>query len=353
MSNSTDQDAVDIISFLQAGLIETSLIFATSALYCYEWMVTLDQEVKYVWAQRWTLSTWIFAVNRYASLVYSILMLAPTPTFIRSVFLHLSQYTILLQFIVAASFSGLRVFALSSRNIWLFLVVFFLNMVPFATNMFHYITDPVEFTDDAECLAPLGTSAKVELGYILDATVAFTTRGSIILADVIVLVVTWVKTVGTVREASRINIKVPLSEILLRDGTLFFICLLGINVFILLVNDLPLSEAVGLSIFGGSFVALTPPIIISRFLLNLRQASNQEPESGTVAQKSTTRFKSDMIVGNMGQSLRFGRDEDEDSVTGSEDEHSGIELGELDASPVEGFGHDIKDKGEIQEVLVV
>ncbi|KAI0685095.1 hypothetical protein BC835DRAFT_1421588 [Cytidiella melzeri] len=96
-----------------------------------------------------------------------------------------------------------------------------------------------------------------------------------------------------------------------------------------------------------------PPIIISRFLLNLRQANNQGLESGTVVQRSTIRFKSDMIVGNMGQSLRFGQEEDEDPVTISEDERTDIELGESDASPVEGFDHDIKDIGEIQEVSVV
>ncbi|KAI0685329.1 hypothetical protein BC835DRAFT_1290468 [Cytidiella melzeri] len=136
-----------------------------SALYSFEWLVTLDQEVKYIWTTKWTLSTWIFAVNRYASLVYAVGLVSPTLT-------------------PNVLFSGLRAFALTSRNVWLFLMVFALNMVPFATNM----------------------------------VISISTRGCVILADVIVLVVTWTKAFGTVREASRLKIKVPLSEILIRDG---------------------------------------------------------------------------------------------------------------------------------------
>lgn len=41
---------------------------------------------------------------------------------------------------------------------------------------------------------------------------------AIIVLDVIVLVVTWIKTFGHVREASRIGVNVSLSAILLRDG---------------------------------------------------------------------------------------------------------------------------------------
>ena len=44
------------------------------------------------------------------------------------------------------------------------------------------------------------------------------TRISVIVADLVVLAVTWHKAVGTVREAYRLGIRVPISEVLLRDG---------------------------------------------------------------------------------------------------------------------------------------
>ncbi|KAI0684057.1 hypothetical protein BC835DRAFT_1294107, partial [Cytidiella melzeri] len=157
-------------------------------LYCFEWFVTVVQEVEHIWVKNWTLSTWIFAVNRYATMgaLSLVLFVAAARKSLRP----LLQLEALHELVVAEVFSGLRVFALCNRNVWLFLVVFALNMVPFATNM----------------------------------VMSLSTRGCVILADVIVLVVTWIKTFGTVREASRLKIKVPLSEIMIRDGELVVSC---------------------------------------------------------------------------------------------------------------------------------
>ncbi|KAI0704975.1 hypothetical protein BC835DRAFT_1261773 [Cytidiella melzeri] len=181
------------------------------ALYCYEWMVTLEQEVKYIWAQRWTLSTWIFAVNRYATLLFAVVSVIPPTAPTYACVIALST--------VESVFSALRVFALSGRKIWLFLVVFSLNLVPVATNTVSFLTimDTVEFAGTLDCDALLNSSEKVWSGY-LAATVSISTRGCVILADVIVLVVTWMKANGTVREALRFRIEVPLSKILIRDG---------------------------------------------------------------------------------------------------------------------------------------
>ena len=50
-------------------------------------------------------------------------------------------------------------------------------------------------------------------------TVSLGTRLAVILADVIVLATTWHKTMGTVRQAAHHRIQIPLSVILIRDGT--------------------------------------------------------------------------------------------------------------------------------------
>jgi hypothetical protein len=73
--------------------------------------------------------------------------------------------------------------------------------------------------------------------------VSLCTRITAIFADLIVLGVTWYKAIGTVREAYRVGIKVPISEILLRDGQfsaldssvnlmLTICCLIGILFFL-------------------------------------------------------------------------------------------------------------------------
>ncbi len=55
-------------------------IVATLAMYCYEWLITLDQEVKFFWTGKQTLATWIFAVSRYSTLFLVILTIPPTLT---------------------------------------------------------------------------------------------------------------------------------------------------------------------------------------------------------------------------------------------------------------------------------
>jgi hypothetical protein len=58
-------------------------------------------------------------------------------------------------------------------------------------------------------------------------------------------------------------------------------------------------------------------MLISRFMLNLRQA-NETSDGATTHNRSTIRFDVNNLVGNMGESLQFGTrsydDDTEDSV---------------------------------------
>ena len=47
------------------------------ALYCYEWMITFDREIDRIWRRKWTLSTWVFVITRYAGLLDVILQQLP------------------------------------------------------------------------------------------------------------------------------------------------------------------------------------------------------------------------------------------------------------------------------------
>lgn len=54
------------------------------ALYCYDWLVTLDQEGEHIWGRKWNLSTWIFAGIRYTTLLLAIIQcLNPTSNAVR------------------------------------------------------------------------------------------------------------------------------------------------------------------------------------------------------------------------------------------------------------------------------
>ena len=51
------------------------------ALYVYEYVVTLDQEISHVWTRKWTISTWIFVVNRYTALITALEVVFPESTY--------------------------------------------------------------------------------------------------------------------------------------------------------------------------------------------------------------------------------------------------------------------------------
>ncbi|KAI0084405.1 hypothetical protein BDY19DRAFT_909879 [Irpex rosettiformis] len=239
--------------------------------------VSFDQEVRHIWVSRkWTLTTWIFIANRYATLLNMIVLLLPDPNRILFRVHSFEQHTataLISCFSTRQVFTGLRAFALCNRSLPIFLVIFGLSIVPFFSNLVGYVKMTPLFLETSpgtlSCILHLPLSAPAILGSIL--------------ADLIVLVVTWMKTAGTVRKASYLNIKVPLSELLIRDGTLYF-----------LLNS----------------------IVISRFMLSLRQTSEQHTGAlgSSVAQQSTVHFNSnvsDILVGNMGESLMLGEQEDD------------------------------------------
>jgi hypothetical protein len=60
--------------------------FRTTALYSYEYITTLDQEINHIWTKKWSLSTLIFAVNRYGTLILELnLVLVPITNYTVSI----------------------------------------------------------------------------------------------------------------------------------------------------------------------------------------------------------------------------------------------------------------------------
>ncbi|KAI0763199.1 hypothetical protein BC629DRAFT_1544456 [Irpex lacteus] len=113
---------------------------------------------------------------------------------------------------------------------------------------------------------------------------------------------TWIKTAGIRREALRCKINVPISTLLLRDGTIHFILLLCMSVtdMILMFFD-PSDNNTNIAIYAFRSITL------SHFMINLRQVyleceGNQA--LGTL-RSSSIRFATS-VVGNLGAPLSFG-----------------------------------------------
>ncbi|EMD35996.1 hypothetical protein CERSUDRAFT_96219 [Gelatoporia subvermispora B] len=144
------------------------------------------------------------------------------------------------------------------------------------------------------------------------------------------------------------NIKTPLMTMLFRDGALYFLCLLSLNVL----------SIVGILthtfIWAARFLTSLSSIIITHFLLNLRQLQygsenssemscpsfvrNGEPEQARSHGSASIRFGS--LIGNMGESLIHGS-----NIGDAEEPWEGEQVLQ------DGTNEDNQD-GEVAEVVV-
>ncbi|EKM56349.1 uncharacterized protein PHACADRAFT_193966 [Phanerochaete carnosa HHB-10118-sp] len=177
-----------------------------------------------------------------------------------------------IQLLQTALFSALRVLAIWDKSYFWSLLTFVLSMVPFATNI--YIAAVSKYSFDVD---PFFGTICIEVSQISARTfnirmfrVTYTTCGSLILADAIVLVLTWIKTFEQWRNARCLKMRASLTTCLLRDGTTYFIALLALNIAQLLTYNVSYTE---IAIVSAMVTAL-PPVLLSRFIINLRTAGS-------------------------------------------------------------------------------
>ncbi|EKM57578.1 uncharacterized protein PHACADRAFT_206475 [Phanerochaete carnosa HHB-10118-sp] len=171
--------------------------------------------------------------------------------------------------------------------------------------------------------ASIVSQITIDNSVLFAASVLFVTRIPLIVADLLVLVLTWMKTYRQYREARALNIKSPLTTCLIHDGTVYFFILLALNVAQIL--SLYVNFVVALSIFTSTM----PQILICRFMMNLRQLNldkSTTPEVGTsqqLASLHTLTFNNDTttsFMGNMGEPLDYNQDGRGDNVHVSEEQ---------------------------------
>ncbi|THG94811.1 hypothetical protein EW026_g6727 [Hermanssonia centrifuga] len=181
-------------------------------------------------------------------------------------------------------------------------------------------------------------------GFAFHSSVSLGTHLALIAADVLVLALTWNRTFTHRMAAIRVGVQTPLSAMLLRDGTVYFVVLLAINLTDVIGNTVPSLQAT--SAVTSNLIGTLTPILISRFLLNLRQLG--EPENETQS-RFNSRFSIpgfrvptlESIVGNMGADLDYGPAEEVDNEAGEADmpvDGGGAEVSVLDATTEDDSG---------------
>ncbi|OCH84188.1 hypothetical protein OBBRIDRAFT_431088 [Obba rivulosa] len=164
----------------------------------------------------------------------------------------------------------------------------------------------------------------------------FADRICLISADGIILCATWFNTYAIRARTSdtiadRVNNRTALVTTLLMDGTVYFLALLAVNVLNIVAKATGVSEAL------GTFITPLSSMIISHFLLNLRQAESQPWGDAVSSQhhaySSKINFALATLVNDMSEDLSHGAiladpdidwsrirdDGDDDLPTGADD----------------------------------
>ncbi|KAH9829881.1 uncharacterized protein C8Q71DRAFT_392556 [Rhodofomes roseus] len=260
-----------LVEYAKESFTENCCAAAAVALLIYDWAVTLGQEFRYVWRSSFRGYTALFFLNRINMLGMIVgILLGLVPWYsgevCKAAVLVLASFQIL-NFFVWAVVSSLRVYAISNRNLWLSLLTFALAMVPFATNLYNYVESSYFISDFKVLVACEYTQNYSDS---LGMKLLILTRVSVILADGLVLMVTWRHLRGTLKSSRIGTNRVSLGLLLLRDGTLYFLLLLLLNV----------AQIIAVLDFGQNFDPIPDfifpitCIIISRFILNLRRFSS-------------------------------------------------------------------------------
>ncbi|EMD38765.1 hypothetical protein CERSUDRAFT_112477 [Gelatoporia subvermispora B] len=253
-----------------------------------------------IWGRKISGVTLLFHMNRWAIFVWAVtgatsFLNEPTLASCIGYNVFADAVSILL-LVIWAAFSALRVYAIGGGNRWLTSIVGALSMVAPVTNSYFYfgtsfyVEDPSAGCSNGSTLSP---------ATITKFTIA--TRACAAAAELIVLVVTWFETHRTRMYASNANISTPISSALIRGGTLHFTLLLALDILNIVGVDTN-----RFTMAAGLFTIPLSAIIISHFLLDLRQIASAVDEKSlvNVSRAGALRFAS--FVDNIGEDLDHG-----------------------------------------------
>ncbi|KAI0771092.1 hypothetical protein BD413DRAFT_613609 [Trametes elegans] len=260
-------------------IVQKSSIAAVFVLMLYEFMLTFDREVDLFWTPAFTRSTVLFMLNRYITLLkYPVTMTGymdvPDAEYVPYDLLGPRQTLEIIPYLVWAVFSAMRVHALTGRD-WRLASVVFVLLSSYVKRRFlsQYL---------------FVMSVPENPGY------PFSCEGVAVIPDVVNIAArpnsdtyhVWRMTVQ-----AQINVK--LSKLILRDGSIYFAVLLSINgLHIVSVLATPFTGSI--SIFEEPLTA----IIISRIMLNLREADQSNRQISSVQSDVQFRAQTTTIRGD-------------------------------------------------------
>ncbi|KAJ3543913.1 hypothetical protein NM688_g5803 [Phlebia brevispora] len=192
--------------------------------------------------------------------------------------------------VTTAIFSALRVFALSNRNLNLSILVAVMGLIPIPINAYmaiqfwNYDHHPVLGN---LCIGTGQINIRTDL-----LSSALGMGVAVVIADTTVIVVTWKKTWKTLRVAFNAGVTISVTEVLFRDGCIYFIALFAMNISFIVIKVSGSYAAITLESPAACVLNVMQCLLLSRFISNLRH-TNPEDE----ANSSLSRFSKFTVPG--------------------------------------------------------
>ncbi|OSC96461.1 hypothetical protein PYCCODRAFT_1441057 [Trametes coccinea BRFM310] len=271
MSASPSDPHAAVVDFFASQFIGGCCATAILVLVLYEYVVTFADEIELFWKGKASSASVMFFLNRYLTLLGYLAAAPGTYHPITDIVncrcrltIVMFQGTDLLRYFPQAAFSSLRVYALSDRKKWPAGFVFLLFMGPVGANL-----STLQWLHISNSPPPVGCVSSV---------MTIISRSCAIAADFLVVTVTWWKTRKSLKLYRQANLKTTYGSLILRDGmTVRCSCkvrsLLTLNVLHLALTLLAYTqeqEYISVS-YMPIFTSPITSILVSRFLLNLRQ----------------------------------------------------------------------------------
>ncbi|KAJ8489209.1 hypothetical protein ONZ51_g3053 [Trametes cubensis] len=304
---------------------QTNIFWTSSAmaLLIYDYLLTLRHEVRFVWSRKFTGATVLFLLNRYTIiLLYLVDVITLFPIIPKVVLATVARRNVLrfdcrcpgtgrfitvlevLPYIIWAAFSSLRAYALSSRNLPIGLLIFLLSLVPAGVNAYFFSTFSfIELPAPSNCTALSDITAQLSKTYVVAVVavpyvvcsqfcafssthpsnqtllsrrrVTIVSRASLMAADTLVIVVTWASTYRIGKASRDARLGFSFGTLLLRDGTIYFVVLVAMNVVHMTLNVIKPNDFVQQASYVTVLENPITSILVSRFILNLRAVDHR------------------------------------------------------------------------------
>jgi len=266
---------------------------AAVAILAYDILLTSSREVDCVWGRKFSVASVLYVTQRYSAFL-SFTLPQSSPTSLQECQAQIiTQYLLfLLDMFGGAAFTTLRAWAVSGRINILVVLTFLFSMFAPCINLYNIAAAQIFYdpTDGCYYSSP-PPPGKPEF-------IPVFTRTTAVVADLVVLMITWTKTADAMRLRDE-HFRPKLSTLLLRNGMAYFAVLCTLNVVNVILDVL----TIGFNFNGSSnFVNVNEAVasaLIARFILDLRSVSDPNESRG---QLSTVRF-TPSFSGNIGGSL--------------------------------------------------